>query len=155
MAMEKSGIRRFSRTDLKGSAPFTFLGFEFYWARTRRGYQTVRRRTAKSKFKTSLSNLKEWMKENRSRPLREIVATLRRKFRGYFNYYGVIGNSHVLGRYWYESQRIIFRWLNRRSQRQSYNWDGFSEMWNTLAIPGPRIVERPYRLGRQRQLSFT
>ena len=154
MAMEKSGIRRFSRTDLKGSASFTFVGFEFYWARTRRGYETVKRRTAKSKFKASLQKLKEWMKENRSSPLRKIVTTLRRKFRGYYNYYGVIGNSHALDRYRYESQRIIFRWLNRRSQRKSYTWEGFSEMWKTFAIPGPRIVERPYRPGRQSQLSL-
>jgi RNA-directed DNA polymerase len=155
MAKEKSGIRRFSRRDLDGSGRFTFLGFEFYWARTRRGYQTVKRRTAKSKFKASLHNLKEWMKKHRSCPLREIVVTLRRKFRGYTNYYGVIGNSHELRRYWYESQRIIYRWLNRRSQRKSYTWPGFNEMWKTLAIPGPRIVERPYRPGRQCQLSFT
>jgi len=155
MAMEKSGVCQFSRRDMKGSRSFTFLGFEFYWARTRRGRQTVKRRTAKSKFKASLRNLKEWMRQKRSRPLREIVESLKRKFRGYTNYYGVIGNSHALKRYWHQSQRIIYRWLNRRSQRKSYTWTGFNEMWKTLALPGPRIVEKPYRPGRQCQLSLT
>ncbi|MDB4459095.1 group II intron reverse transcriptase/maturase [bacterium] len=155
MAMEKSGICKFSRGDMTGSSCFTFIGFEFYWARTRRGYQTVKRRTSKSKFKASLSNLKEWMRTNRSYPLRDIVATLKRKLRGYTNYYGVIGNSHALRRYWYEAQQIIYRWLNRRSQRRSYTWEGFNEMWKTLAIPTPRIVEQPYRQGRQCQLLIT
>ena len=143
MAMEKSGILRFSRCDLKGSKCFTFLGFEFYWARTRKGKVTVKRRTSKKKFKASLSGLKEWLRNNRSRPLKDLAPTLRRKFTGYFNTYGVIGNSERLWSYWSEARKIIFRGLNRRSQRLSYNWMGFCEMWKTLAIPNPHIVEKP------------
>lgn len=155
MAMDKSAILRFSRDDLKNSKPFTFLGFEFYWARTRKGYKTVKRRTAKKKFQASLFNLKEWMIKNRSRKLRDLAGTLSRKFCGYFNYYGVIGNSHMLGRYWRESRRIIFRVLNRRSQRHSYNWAGFNEMWDTLNIPRPRIVEKPYQAHNQCRFSIS
>jgi group II intron reverse transcriptase/maturase len=104
MAMEKSGILRFIRCDVKESKCFTFLGFEFYWARTRRGKVMVKRRTSKKKFKASLSSLKEWAWKNRSRPLRELAATLRRKFTGYFNYYGVIGNSDRLWCYWFKAK---------------------------------------------------
>ncbi len=143
MAMEKSGIVRFSRFDMENTGCFTFLGFEFYWANTRFGKKAVKRRTSKSKFRASLAGLKDWMRANRSRPLKELAASLRRKYSGYFNYYGVIGNSRMLGRYWYESRRIILNSLNRRSQRLSYNWTGFDQMWKTLAIPGPRIVENP------------
>lgn len=139
--IEKSGLVRFSRYDLDHSGCFCFLGFEFYWAKTRRGKQAVKRRTAKAKFSASLKGLKEWMRNNRSRPLKELAVSLRRKYLGYFNYYGVIGNSKMLSRYWYVSQRLIFRALNRRSQRLSYNGSGFKQMWKTLAIPSPRIVE--------------
>lgn len=59
MAEDKSGILRFSRCDVKGSGCFTFLGFEFYWAKTRHGKTTVKRRTSKTKFRASLANLKE------------------------------------------------------------------------------------------------
>lgn len=155
MAAEKSGILRFSRCDLKKSKCFTFLGFEFYWANTRSGKKTVKRRTSKKKFRSSLSNLKEWIRKNRSRPLKELAMTLRRKFRGYFNYYGVIGNSDRLWRYWRESQRIFFQSLNRRSQRKSYNWTGFKQMWATLAIPTPRVVEKPYDKHHQWTLSYS
>lgn len=41
-----------------------------------------------------------------------LAVTLRRKYLGYFNYYGVIGNSDRLWRYWRESRRIIFNGLN-------------------------------------------
>jgi group II intron reverse transcriptase/maturase len=155
MAMDKSAILRFSRCDPEGSGCFTFLGFEFYWARTRKGKTTVKRRTSKKKFKASLANLKEWVRNNRSRPLRELAVTLRRKFTGYFNYYGVIGNSERLWTYWSEARKIIFRALNRRSQRLSFNWTGFSQMWNTLAIPNPHIVETSYKRPPTWNLSYT
>jgi hypothetical protein len=36
--------------------------------------------------------------------------------------------------------RIVFKWLNRRSQRKSYNWRGFSEFLVQFNIPRPRII---------------
>ena len=153
MAEDKSGILRFSRHDMKNSGCFTFLGFEFYWANTRRGKKTVKRRTSKKKLRQSLVNLKVWLGKNRSRPLKELAVDLRSKLQGHFNHYGVIGNSEGIWKYWHESRQIIFRGLNRRSQRLSYNWEGFNQMWNTLGIPCPRIVEKPYR-SNQYQLSY-
>jgi len=154
MAMDKSAILRFSRCDLKGSRPFTFLGFEFYWARTRAGKTTVKRRTSKKKLKASLSGLKDWVRKNRSRPLTELAPTLRRKFTGYFNYYGVIGNNERIWDYWSLARKIIFRGLNRRSQRLSYNWTGFTQMWKTLAIPNPSVIEKPYQRPDAWKLSY-
>lgn len=145
MAEAKSGIVRFSRFDDRNSGPFTFLGFEFYWAQTRMGQKTIKRRTAKKKFRASLTALREWLRRHRSLPLRQIAVTLRRKFQGYYNYYGVIGNGRALSRYWHESQKIIFQALNRRSQRRSYSWASFAQMWNTLDLPRPRVLESPYQ----------
>ncbi|MCC5790976.1 MAG: group II intron reverse transcriptase/maturase [Opitutales bacterium] len=153
MAEDKSGILRFSRQDMNNSGCFTFLGFEFYWANTRRGKKTVKRKTSKKKFRQSLVNLKQWLQKNRSRPLKQIAKDLRSKYRGYYNYYGVIGNSDAIWKYWHKSRKIIFRGLNRRSQRLSYNWEGFDQMWNTLGIPNPTIVEKPYQQN-QCQLSY-
>jgi len=155
MAEDKSGILRFSRCDVEGSRCFTFLGFEFYWANTRLGKLTVKRRTSRKKFRDSLAALKERLRKNRSRPLKELAVTLRRKFLGYFNYYGVIGNADRLWSYWRESQRVIFNVLNRRSQRKSYNWQGFEAMWKTLGIPTPQIVEKPYSKNQQWSLSYS
>jgi len=149
MAEDKSAILLFSRCDVKGGGCFTFLGFEFYWGNTRHGKTTVKRRTSKKKFRASLANLKEWLGKNRSRPLKVLAMTLRRKFLGYFNYYGVIGNSDRLWRYWRESRRLIFKALNRRSQRNSYNWATFDQMWKTLAISGPKVIEKPYNQHHQ------
>ena len=106
----------------------------------------MKRRTNKKKFRQSLRNLKEWIKENRNQRIGRIAAMLRSKFQGYWNYYGVIGNSEMLYKFNLYAQRIVFKWLNRRSERKSYNWAGFNQMWKELGIPGPRIVETPYRM---------
>lgn len=140
--MEKSGIVRFSRFDDDGSRPFTYLGFDFYWAKTRRGKKTIKRRTTKKKYQASLKSLKEWVRNHSSLRLRDMKATLRSKFRGHFNYYGVIGNSCRLSQWFKDARWLIYRELNKRSQMTSYNWSGFTQMWNTLDIPNPKIVER-------------
>ena len=145
LAEEKSGIVKFTRFNVKASGRFTFLGFDFYWSATRTGKQTVKRQTNRKKMSGSLQAMKEWIRTNRNLTLKELAPTLRRKLLGHYNYYGVIGNSESLGKLQHWSQHIVFKWLNRRSQRRSYNWTGFSQMWRTLGMPAPQVVEKPYR----------
>jgi len=42
----------------------------------------------------------------------------------------------------YNTIRILFKWLNRRSQRLSYNWAGFKDLLTQFAIPAPKITEK-------------
>jgi RNA-directed DNA polymerase len=154
LAGEKSGIVKFTPFDVNGSGMFTFLGFDFYWARTRSGKRTVKRRTNAKTMNASLRGIKAWIRNNRSCPLKVLGESLRRKLLGYFNYYGVIGNSESLTNYRFLCQRIIFKWLNRRSQRLSYNWQGFNAMWQNWAMPFPRVVEGPYRPQTRLALSY-
>jgi group II intron reverse transcriptase/maturase len=139
VSQEKTRILRFCKYDLKGSGRFDFLGFEFYWDRTRRGYLGVKRRTSRKKLRASIANFSDWIKRNRNCRLGKIMATLRSKYRGYWNYYGVIGNSESLTQFWYQSRRSLFKWLNRRSQRRSYTWEGFQDVLDVFGVEGPRI----------------
>lgn len=154
MAEAKSGIVEFNRHRLKESKAFVFLGFDFYWSRTRRGYVTLKRRTSGKKFRLSLGNITDWLRRNRNERLGELGEELERKLRGYNNYYGVIGNSESLKRFWHAVKGLVYKWLNRRSQRRSYNWKGFAEMWRSWGIPNPRIVEEAYG-SKQRSFGFT
>ena len=141
----KSGLVKFNRHEVKTTEAFTFLGFEFHWAKTKKGRPTVRRRTSKKKFRASLRNYTEWLKKNRSRPLKWIGEKLSLKLRGYWNYYGVMGNSRSLSLYWNETRKITQKWLNRRSQRKSYGTArAFLQMWDNWGLPRPRIVETLY-----------
>ena len=100
---------------------------------------------AGKKFRASLGGVKEWLRANRSRPVSWIGEKLAAKLRGYWNYYGVIGNSVGLNSYWREVRNLCWKWLNRRSQRRSYGTQGFEALWKEWQLPSPRIVEVPYR----------
>jgi RNA-directed DNA polymerase len=141
VAPDKTRILRFSRCDLSGSGAFEFLGFEFRWRRSRRGGRTVTRRTSRKKFQASLAALTAWITAKRHCKLPWIFKTLRAKFRGYWNYYGVIGNSASLQSFFYWAQCILFKWLNRRSQRRSYTWKEFADLLTFFQVPPPRITE--------------
>jgi len=64
-----------------------------------------------------------------------------RKLRGCWNYYGVRGNSKSLSRLFYRVNQLLFKWLNRRSQKRSYTWAGYNRMCQRYGICTPRIVK--------------
>src|SRR6266852_3574081 len=65
---------------------------------------------------------------NRHRRGGEQFKLLNAKLRGYYNYYGVRGNYESLDKFFYQVRRLHLKWLNRRSQRPSYNWTGYDEL---------------------------
>ena len=68
----------------------------------------------------SLVRLAQWCRAVRHLELRELFRVLNAKLRGYYNYYGVVGNYASLATFYRQALRILFKWLNRRSQRPSY-----------------------------------
>ena len=143
LAEEKTKILKFTRFDKTNSERFDFLGFEFYWGVSRKGKDLVKRRTSRGKFRKALKNFEEWIKKSRSIRLGRLFETLTNKFRGYFNYYGIIGNYDSLKSYFYQAQKILYKWLNRRSQKRSMDWKKFNSAVKRLLWVKPAINERP------------
>ena len=139
---EKTRILLFNRSMLKQSETFDFLGFEFRRALSRKFKSIIRRRTSRKKLRASIAAFTEWIKTNRNKKISKLMTTLRAKYRGYWNYYGVIGNYGSLKTFYYRTRRILFKWLNRRSQRLSYNWAGFEDLLNQFLMPAPKITEK-------------
>jgi group II intron reverse transcriptase/maturase len=143
LAPAKTRILPFSRYQSPGQGRFEFLGFELYWGRDRAGKAHLKRRTARAKLRASLQRFTQWCKENRHRRLRELFQQLNGKLRGYYQYYGVHGNSASLQQFFDRAVRILLKWLNRRSQRPSYTWQGFKTLLTHFKIARPRIVAYP------------
>ena len=138
----KSGILRFSRFHPNRKRRFTFLGFEFSWFPDRSGTPRVQRRTARKKLQAAEKRMKEWIKENRHLKVGDFFKALNIKLRGYYNYYGVRGNFDSLLRFHRHVRDLCFKWLNRRSQRRSYNGEGFKQMLKYVNMVMPRITEK-------------
>ena len=143
LAEEKSGIIRFSRFHKEDRSSFDFLGFEFRWGIDRKGTDRIQRRTAKAKYRKSLAKVVEWCREHRNDRLAKLFSLLNQKLRGYYNYYGVIGNWDRLNQFYNQTLRILYKWLNRRSQRRSFNMRQFSQTVKRNDLLRPRITERP------------
>ena len=139
VASEKTNLLRFSPFSWKESGAFEFLGFEFRWGLSRWRKPVIKRRTARNKYRAALANFQVWCKEHCRLPKRIIFTKLNAKLRGYYHYYGIRGNATSLQDYLYQAKRILFKTLNRRSQRRSYNWKGFAELLKVFTLEKPRI----------------
>jgi len=145
LSAEKTRILPFSPSGQGGSTAFNFLGFEFRWGRDRAGKPHLDRRTARKSLRNSLARFKLWLKENRHRRIPDLFRRLNAKLTGYFNHYGVHGNLRSLEFFHYQVIRQLWKYLNRRSQRKSYNWDGFRQLMTQFDLVKPHIVNRPRR----------
>jgi len=139
VAEEKTNLMRFSPVHWKASGTFEFLGFEFRWGLGRWRKPVIKRRTARKKYRASLANIREWCRKNCRLPKDKLFVKLNSKLSGYNNYYGIRGNYESLQDYFYHVTRILFKTLNRRSQRRSYNWKGFVELIKVFKLRKPRI----------------
>jgi len=79
----------------------------------------------------------------------DLFRKLSAKLRGYYNYYGVIGNFESLSDFFRHAMKRLFKWPNRGSQRKSRNWKGSDELLKYFGIERPRITER------KRQIQFS
>lgn len=122
---------------------FDFLGFTFYWGRSKTGKVIPKLRTKSKAIKSKLSKVKEWIKEIKDKkPLRIIWKTFVAKLRGHINYYGVSHNAENVSRFLNQATQIVFKWLNKRSQRKSFTWEGFAKYKERHPLPKVRIVHR-------------
>lgn len=143
LAKDKTKTLRFGRNGGPHNGRFDFLGFEFYWEASRKGYPIVKRRTAHKKWQGGMQQMKEWIKKHRHLKLDKLLKTLGAKLRGSWNYYGIIGNGRRLAQQAYAVNKTLFYWLNRRSQKRSYTWPMFNRLLQHHQMPTPRIREKP------------
>ncbi len=137
IAPEKTRVHRFSRFHPTRTRRFTFLGFEFYWEADTKGTARVWRRTSRKKLRDGIKACKEWLKARRYLPLPALLGTMKRKVRGHYNYFRAVGNVSSLWCFHKAALSLLYKWLNRRSQRRSLTWDGLKRVLDTHRFPTP------------------
>jgi len=142
VAPEKTQLIRFSRFASGRQRQIQFLGFEFYWDIDRKGEPRLRCRTAAKKHKATRQALYDWIKLNRSTRLNKFMPALKRKLMGFRNYFGLPDNSRSVNDIYSFVLHTLYKWLNRRSQKRSFNWRGFKEMLICFQIDPLRVSKR-------------
>lgn len=121
---------------------FNFLGFTHYLKiGGRSGRVTLGRKTQRDRFSKKLKMVGEQLVRLRTQGTSVIQAYVRRHLLGHIQYYGVRGNYRSLHLYQFRLSRLLYKWLNRRSQSRSFNWEKYNA-WLKLWYPRPRIVHQ-------------
>jgi len=123
----------------KGPATFDFLGFTWYWQRSRRGPWVPRCKTRKTRLQRAIQKVYAWCRAHRHQSIPEQHTALVRRLQGHFNYFGVNGNFRSMDLLVYHAERAWYKWLCRRSQRTRLTWERFRDLLRDYPLPEPRI----------------
>ena len=66
---------------------------------------------------------------------------------GHLNYFAITDNSEQCLNYVYFATKVLFKWLNRKSQRKAYTWSGYCHVLEWVGWPKPNIRKdlNPFR----------
>jgi RNA-directed DNA polymerase len=135
-----------------GQRPATvdYLGFTHYWGRSRTGKVRLKRKTSKQRLRRALVEINQWLRHERNvRKLRDLWQAVVSKIRGHLTYFGVTDNSRALEQFRKAVRLLLFKWLNRRSQRRSFTWEGFARYETRYPLPRPQRLVSLYPVWRK------
>jgi group II intron reverse transcriptase/maturase len=122
---------------------FDFLGFTFYCGTdSRKRFFRCKVKSSKKRMRRKLKEMKEWIRQNRTLKVSELIEKLNQKLRGYYQYYAVTDNTKEVKRFFDVVKWLLYKWLNRRSQKRSYTIDTFFNgllKSNPLVCPHVRV----------------
>ncbi|QGP39810.1 Group II intron-encoded protein LtrA [Piscirickettsia salmonis] len=123
---------------------FDFLGFTFYLGVSVSGRAIIPKlKSSGKRLRSKLKKISEWMKKNRNKyPLRKLWEIFCSKLKGHVQYYGVSFNADGVGLFLYKARRIFYKWVNRRSQRKSFNWGKFSLFVKRFPMPKAKVCHK-------------
>lgn len=122
---------------------FDFLGFTFYWGCSRGKRVIPKLKTRGKTLRSKLKKVEQWAKQERNKmPLRELWKRFCSKLQGHVQYYGVSHNVKSVSSFLDKCGKIMFKWLNRRSQKRSFRWESFNKFIQENPMPAARIVHR-------------
>ena len=127
---------------------FDFLGYTFYCSmNTERNFYRCKVKTSRKKLRSKIRAMKEWIKNHRNMPLEWLFKKINEKLRGHYQYYAVTDNIVECKRFQRQTTWYLYKYLNRRSQKRSYNHETFfNGLLKTFRLVAPRIrVSLAYR----------
>lgn len=119
---------------------FNFLGFTLYWAKSRKGNWVIKKRTMGARKQRAIKRNNLWCKYNRHEPVKWQHLRLSQKLKGYYNYFGVIGNYAAIAAVYYWTKCAWRKWLGRRGAKRSMTWERFNKLLESFSLPAPRII---------------
>ncbi len=129
-----------AQKEKKKVATFDFLGFTHYCDRTRKGKFILGRKTSGNKFRQKMKAMNQWLKDVRNHmKLKKWWGVLKRKLTGHYLYYGIRRNFKWIMKFYRLAVKYAYKWINRRSQKKSYNHWQYCRFVEYNPLPKPKI----------------
>lgn len=135
----KTKIFSFGRKS-KEKNNFDFLGFTISNGKTRNGYYRVNYSTSSKKSKMKYKALKDFVKQNKTIKITDLIKQINRKLVGMYNYYGISGNYKWMLNLYNYVLSLLRKWLSRRSQRGKIKWSIMFKINLLYPIAKPKIT---------------
>jgi hypothetical protein len=144
---DKTKLVRFGRPPgggmSKDNGTFDFLGFTYFWAKSRRGKWIIKKKTMGKRLRRFIKTIWQWCRLNRHEPLEKQHKELCVKLRGHYQYYAVRNNYQALNDVRYHTRHSWHYWLSRRSSKGAVRWDNFENVISKrFPLPRPRILHQ-------------
>jgi len=140
---EKTKVVNFSKSKSSQNVKqetFNFLGFTFYLGKSRKDRIIPKVKSCSRRISSKLKRVNDWCKDIRNKyKLPVIWKSFCSKLRGHIQYYGVSFNIKAVDTFIWQSVKIMFKWLNRRSQRKSFTWEKFNMFIESNPLPKVKI----------------
>ncbi len=112
--------------NLKEGGCFSFLGFDFRLNRNRKGQTYVSKTPRKKKRKEIGEKVKDVLKANWNRPLREVIQAVNAVVRGWVNYFRIGNSTRAFQVVRYEIERKVRKFVRKRQKRHGFGWKQWS-----------------------------
>lgn len=143
---EKTKMVRFSKAGANRGEKqegFDFLGFTIYLGKSQKGKIIPKLKSCGKRIRSKLKKVNQWCRDIRNRYKMKVIWELFcNKLRGHIQYYGVSFNIKAIESFVRHSLEIMFKWLNRRSQRKTFDWNKFKLFIERNPVPAIKIYHR-------------
>lgn len=139
---DKTGLVNFCRPSTRGyqrAETFDFLGFTYYWGKSRKGKMVIKLKTSKARQQKTLRKVKVLCKRIRHWKLKNQHARLNKALHGIYNHFGVTFNFAALKRVLRATERIWQSSLGRRCQGRTMPFSRFKRLLGTYPLVQPFI----------------
>jgi hypothetical protein len=124
----------------KGNGTCEFLGVTYDWAKSRRGFWVIKRRTARKRLHRTKKSLWRWCRTNRHAPVTYQYQMLCLKLRGPFRYDGIRGPFRLREAVRRVAEKAWRYWLSRRRRKSAIGWEKFQRLLQSDVLTTPKIV---------------
>lgn len=140
-------VSKKAQKEKKKVKTFDFLGFTHYCDKTRSGKFKLGRKTRGLSFRRKIKEINLWLKDIRNTvKLSQWWKLFQRKLTGHYNYYSISGNMNQIKKFYWECTSLAYKWINRRSQKRSYNYEQYNRFLQYNPLPKPKIYHLTYTL---------